>query len=142
MKPLLAGLCASIVLMSAGPTAVDAETYVYDAAGRLVSVSYPTGKKLAYTYDANGNLLRRVVENGTAGDGIAASSLSEAWVDFSYPGTELGTQLNPFDTLAEGAAAVQAGGTVRIKAGTTPAAITFLKPMTLHSSGGPAVIGG
>jgi YD repeat-containing protein len=39
----------------AGPAA--AETYEYDAAGRLLGVTYDDGSAIAYRYDPNGNLL-------------------------------------------------------------------------------------
>ena len=38
--------------------------YTYDAAGRLVQVSYGSGQRITYTYDAAGNLLRRSVSAG------------------------------------------------------------------------------
>lgn len=41
--------------------------YSYDAAGRLASVTYPNGKVLSNLYDANGNLLRRLVSTPVAG---------------------------------------------------------------------------
>lgn len=34
-------------------------TYTYDTAGRVARVDYGNGKGFVYTYDANGNLLRR-----------------------------------------------------------------------------------
>ena len=44
-------------------TALHADTlnYVYDAAGRLIRVDYPTGTSIAYSYDPAGNLLSRTV---------------------------------------------------------------------------------
>ncbi|MFT7288361.1 MAG: YD repeat-containing protein, partial [Halieaceae bacterium] len=36
-----------------------ADTYSYDAAGRLTAVAFSDGSSIAYTYDANGNLLSR-----------------------------------------------------------------------------------
>ncbi|GAK55375.1 CHU large protein/ candidate b-glycosidase, glycoside hydrolase family 8 protein [Candidatus Vecturithrix granuli] len=35
-------------------------TYTYDTAGRLTGASYSSGKAIAYTYDANGNVTQRV----------------------------------------------------------------------------------
>lgn len=46
-------------------------------------------------------------------------SLGVVWVDFSYPGAELGTQSNPFDTLGEALDVVAVSGTVRILPGST-----------------------
>ncbi len=63
------------------------------------------------------------------------------WVDFAYIGTELGTFMQPFNTLAEGVSAVPAGGHLRIKAGSTGDTSTITKAMTIHSYGGTVVIG-
>lgn len=66
------------------------------------------------------------------------------WVDFAYDGFwggDNGTFRRPFNTLAEGLAALQDGGTLSIKAGTTSGASTLSQPMTLRSFGGPVIIG-
>jgi len=60
-------ICASTVCQAT----LSAQTvnYVYDQAGRLSSVSYPNGTTATYTYDASGNLLRKIV--AAAGTGPA-----------------------------------------------------------------------
>jgi len=63
------------------------------------------------------------------------------WVDFSYGGTEKGTYDEPYNTLVEGVSAVAAGGTVRIKAGTTGETLEIDKEVRLESSGGQARVG-
>ena len=63
------------------------------------------------------------------------------WVDFAYNGTETGVFEQPFDTLAEGVAAVARGGPLRIKAGSTRATATISKPMSISSFGGTVTIG-
>lgn len=64
------------------------------------------------------------------------------WVDFAYTGQEeLGTFTAPFNTLAEGATSVPAGGTLKIKAGTSTEKPTISKPMTISAYGGPVIIG-
>lgn len=45
---------------------VHAESYRYDAAGRLIAVSYDDGSSISYSYDANGNLLSRITEAAKA----------------------------------------------------------------------------
>lgn len=49
---VVSGLLASLVVFG---SAASAETYQYDAQGRVVSVTYPNGKVVTYTYDAAGN---------------------------------------------------------------------------------------
>jgi YD repeat-containing protein len=39
------------------PAAAQEATYLYDAAGRLVRATYPSGASITYEYDATGNLL-------------------------------------------------------------------------------------
>lgn len=73
------GLRSSSLVMAILPCllligdAESATTYGYDAAGRLLQVSYDNGDSLAYTYDANGNLLAEVLVVDTDGDGLIDS---------------------------------------------------------------------
>ncbi len=69
------------------------------------------------------------------------ATLSDVWVDFTYTGTELGTQAQPYNTLAEAIDAVEAGDEIIIKAGTTSETLTIDKNVTIESSGGTATIG-
>lgn len=65
-----------------------------------------------------------------------------AWVDFGYAGSpELGTFLLPFNSLAEGVAAVPVGGVLHVKAGASPAAASITKSMTIQSYNGLVTIG-
>jgi hypothetical protein len=67
------------------------------------------------------------------------------WVDFTYTGTESGTQAEPYNTLAEAINAVAVGGEIIIKGGVTSETFTGLnkidKEVTIKSSGGTATIG-
>ena len=55
---------------------VAAETYRYDASGRLTGVTHDSGLVLRYTYDDNGNLLRRAVSDAMAADINADSTVN------------------------------------------------------------------
>jgi len=54
-------LWIGLLLVLLLPVAVLAETYTYDAAGRLTSATYADGSAIAYTYDKNGNILNKAV---------------------------------------------------------------------------------
>lgn len=43
------------------PGPVSADTYTYDAAGRLTAVTYADGSAITYNYDTAGNVLQRVM---------------------------------------------------------------------------------
>lgn len=141
MRALAAASLVFVPVVVLGLLPVEAQTYQYDPAGRLVSVTYDSGKKMSYSYDGAGNLTSLVVENESAGDSIPASSLAEVWVDFNHAGSELGTAVNPFDTAGEGATAVSAGGTVHLTGGGSVESLRILKPMTLTADSGPVQIG-
>ena len=70
------------------------------------------------------------------------------WVDFAYNGNEFGTYECPYDTMAEGVAAIipSVGNPglpeLRIKAGSTNKTITITKRMALQACGGTVRIGG
>jgi hypothetical protein len=63
------------------------------------------------------------------------------WADFAYGGTESGTFTQPYNTLAEGVNAVAAGGTLRIKTGSSAATSTITKAMHIEAYGGSVTIG-
>ena len=63
------------------------------------------------------------------------------WVDFDYSGTEIGTAIEPFNTLAEGVDAVTPGGTIRIKAGVSGEILEITKAVRIEAPEGEARIG-
>ncbi|MEW6741770.1 MAG: calcium-binding protein [Planctomycetota bacterium] len=71
----------------------------------------------------------------------SACDPSVVWVDFTYVGTETGCFDSPYNTLAEGIAAVLSGGTLMIKTGSTSETPTVTKAMTLEAYGGAVTIG-
>ena len=72
-----AAIAAALSLAGAAPAV--AETYIYDAVGRLTSVSYDNGGSIHYTYDANGNLVAIVTDVSiTAVEGEAVPSFQFA----------------------------------------------------------------
>ena len=56
-----------VLLGSARPATSDTVNYTYDEAGRLVRVTYGSGKTIFYTYDKAGSLLRSLVTTVQAG---------------------------------------------------------------------------
>jgi hypothetical protein len=62
-------------------------------------------------------------------------------VDFAYTGWELGTAAQPFNTLAEGVAAVIPGRTIILRAGSSNERLTVNKHCTLLGSGGIVTLG-
>lgn len=62
------------------------------------------------------------------------------WVDFSYGGIEVGTFIQPFNTVSEGVAATPPNGNMTIKAGSTVEQVLISKSMTITADGGSAVI--
>jgi len=55
----LSSLMLAILMTLPAPTAY-AETYTYDAVGRLTSVTYGDGYSISFDYDNAGNLLQRM----------------------------------------------------------------------------------
>jgi hypothetical protein len=65
---------------------------------------------------------------------------TQVWVDMAYVGTELGTQAQPFNTLAEGIAAVAVSGTIKAR-GNTAETPRITKALRLEANTAPARIG-
>lgn len=90
-------------------------------------------------------------EGDPDGDGITNSqeyekgtnpNLDTKWVEFPYTGgTEKGTFDNPYNTVEEGAHALEFGGELIIKAGKTDETLMLTKKMILDTSGGEVTIG-
>jgi YD repeat-containing protein len=59
---------AIVALTAMAPRAQSAEivSYTYDELGRIISATYPDGKKISYYYDATGNRTQQVVSANTA----------------------------------------------------------------------------
>lgn len=65
---------------------------------------------------------------------------SEVYVDFDFSGTELGTLAQPYNTLAEGVAAVAVSGTVKLTGDTNETA-RVTKAVRIEATSGPARVG-
>jgi hypothetical protein len=63
------------------------------------------------------------------------------WVDFWHTGTELGTFMQPFNSLADGVSAVSPGGTLTIKKGSTSETGRVTKRLRIRPFGGNVTIG-
>ena len=63
------------------------------------------------------------------------------WVDFSWNQAEDGSISAPFNTLDEGLANVNSGGTIKIFAGSTPEIRDIVSPVRLEAVDGPVLIG-
>lgn len=81
------------------------------------------------------------VANGNPSTGI--TFYGPVWVDFTYSGFpfELGWNVYPWNTLAEGVSAVTTGGTIALKPGSKKEIMTISKAMTIISVGGSATLG-
>lgn len=71
-----------------------------------------------------------------------AGTMNPVWLNFSYPGTENGSQAQPFNTLREGLIAVLPGGTVNVTGGVTLETPRLTKPAVLAAPSGLVRIGG
>ncbi|MBI4890126.1 MAG: RHS repeat protein [Acidobacteria bacterium] len=63
-----------LMTMYAATLSAAAVKYEYDAAGRLTKADYGDGRVITYTYDKNGNLLKREATGGAGASGGAAGS--------------------------------------------------------------------
>ena len=79
---------------------------------------------------------------------VREAETASVWVAFSYVGIELGTFTQPFNTVAEGIAAVPFRAPsfpypprLRIKSGSTPATLSTSKYLQMESFGGGVTIG-
>jgi hypothetical protein len=70
-----------------------------------------------------------------------AQNLLEVWADFAWGGQETGEQATPYNTLAEALSTVQAGGTIKIKAGAGAETPRIVKQVRIEAAGGTARIG-
>lgn len=73
--------------------------------------------------------------------GWSVNSRSFVYVDGSHTGDETGAKFEPFNTVREGVAAVDRGGTVWITARTYDEKFTISRPMWLKTTGGTVTIG-
>ena len=62
------------------PTAALAESYHYDAAGRLIAVTYAEGQRISYCYDAADRLT-------SSSESAIGSPIWCSWIPWAWPGT-------------------------------------------------------
>jgi hypothetical protein len=73
---------------------------------------------------------------------LSLSPPNNVWVDFNYSGTQSGTYVNPYSTIAKGISAVASGGDIWIRSpGTSDETPTINKPLTIKAYAGAASIG-
>ena len=107
--------------------------------GRLVSTGCSLPPVVA---NGPGAYSMQVVANGIASDPVSIQG--PVWVDFNFFSSPyLGTYNNPYVFFSDGVNAVAPGGTIFIKAGTTPQNMPtpINKAMTIVAVGGDVTIG-
>ncbi|MEN6626380.1 MAG: LamG-like jellyroll fold domain-containing protein [Candidatus Sumerlaeia bacterium] len=100
--------------------------------GQATTVTIPAGA-VSPTNNAAAATISRVCYPATGGDAI--------WVGYGYAGALLGTQADPFATMADGLAWVKSGGIINILTGSNPETPRITKQVRLQASGGTAKIG-
>ena len=66
---------------------------------------------------------------------------TDVWVDLTYPGAELGTAIEPFETLTDALGAVASGGTIHLGPGDSHETPIMNQNVRLVASGGTARFG-
>ncbi len=89
-----------------------------------------------YWIEKNQNNLYRALK------AVEIASGADVYVDGAHWGIELGTELSPYNTIAEGYDAAYPGDRLRIKAGTYNENLTFRKIMKITARDGTVAIGG
>ncbi len=95
----------NLIIIAALCLPLSAVTYTYDAAGRLIAVTYGNGSTISYTYDKAGNILSKTIQSpsgpsitsvGTAFVPVMAGIAQNTWTVIR------GVNLVPVTTSAEG----------------------------------------
>lgn len=81
-------------------------------------------------------VVKRIIET------VPFTALQNVFADFVYTGPQFGTQPQPYRTVQAALDGVLSGGSITFEAGSTDAALTISKPVTLQASGGSVTIGG
>ena len=126
----LAGACAVAASGAAMALEVDPEVLPeINIGGRGVVTANYRDRDLATGGNDNGGelTLAELIDASVGPPGIH----DPVYVDFSYSLFECGSDLQPFNTLAEGAAFIQPGGTLYLRGGNSPESVTITTPMTL-----------
>ncbi|HVS09467.1 MAG TPA: RHS repeat domain-containing protein [Planctomycetota bacterium] len=69
MKPILRRLLLVVAATAALALGAHAQSYTYDASGRLIRVTYPGGTTISYTFDAKGDPVATCVTSQPPGGG-------------------------------------------------------------------------
>lgn len=79
--------------------------------------------------------------NAHPAPGSCSPDPNNIWLDFGWDGPYTGCQQSPFDDMTAAITALNAGGVLHIKPGTSTWTGTISKPMTLQAEGGTVTIG-
>lgn len=75
------------------------------------------------------------------GDASGPVAADDMWVNFAYNGVEMGTEAQPFNTIAEAIAYLNSGGTLHVAAGTGGETPRITAPMRIQAEGGAVRVG-
>lgn len=123
--------------------------------GKCGSTGWSTGSHLHFMlYDGSGNSVQpspmsgqtiNTNENGKVlvsnNDPSPPADPNNIWLDFGYGGPFVGTQSQPLNNVDTAINAINSGGTMHIKPGSSSWTGTISKPMTMQAEGGSVTIG-
>lgn len=128
-------LCQLLFLAGAATLAAQSVNYTYDQAGRLISVVYPSGTRATYTYDAGGNMLRKIIAPAPAAGATLPAPFNNGVVNAA---SGQGTTVAPGEIVAIYGNGI--GPTTLVSAAITPANFfdTIASGTTVSFDGIPA----
>ncbi len=104
VRPALAAAFTAVLL---APANAAAESYAYDAIGRMTTVTYDNGGSIHYTYDANGHILSIATSLGTTAVGGGPQAPLQFALGRAAPNPGWGPMAIPFTIPSRGRATLR-----------------------------------